>query len=128
MGDKHINIIGNISIVLDLTLGDAVAYEHRDAIESDAVYLNVGVAEIMHIFIQSVDIGAIETIVMVATNEYFMPVWQIAEPIEKIKSLFFGAYHAEVARMHNNISRRQIPKLMMASMSIGEMKDLHLMP
>ena len=103
MGNQNINIIGNISIILSLTFGNTVAHKQRHAIELHTVYLNAGVAEIMHIFIQSVDIGTIKAIVMVAADEYFMLVWQIAEPVEKIDSLILRPGHAEVTGMHNHI-------------------------
>ncbi len=36
---------------------------------------------------------------MVAGNENFVTVWQIAEPIHKVNCLLFAAAHGEVAGM-----------------------------
>lgn len=74
MGDKHINVIGNISIVLCLMPGDAVVHKHRYAIDLHVVNCHVGIAEVMHIFIQTANIGTKEAIVVVAADEDFVPV------------------------------------------------------
>ena len=97
VGDKYIHIFRNIGIVAELTVADAVGHEHGHSIEFHPINGNAGVAEIMDVLVEPVDIGAIETIVMVSTDEYLVLIRKIAEPVEKIKSLLFRAYHAEVS-------------------------------
>lgn len=50
----------------------------------------------MHVVRESVNVGSIEAIVMVATDKDFVFVWQVTKPVEEIKGLLFGSYHAEV--------------------------------
>ena len=50
----------------------------------------------MHVVRESVNVGSIEAIVMVATDKDFVFVWQVTKPVEEIKGFLFGSYHAEV--------------------------------
>lgn len=50
----------------------------------------------MYIVRESVNVGSIEAIVMVATDKDFVFVWQVTKPVEEIKGFLFGSYHAEV--------------------------------
>lgn len=63
----------------------------------------------MHVVRESVNVGSIEAIVMVATYKDFMFVWQVTKPVEEINSFLFGSYHAEVAGMYHDIGLWQIP-------------------
>ena len=75
----------------------------------------------MHVAIKTVDIGPIKAIIMVATNEYLVTIWQIAEPIKEIQCFPLFSDHAEISGMDHDIGLGQIPKAMMRSMGIREM-------
>lgn len=62
---------------------------------------------------------------MVAADENLLAIWQIAEPVEEINGFLLGPDHTEIAGMYHHIGLRQIPKPMMAAMSIREMEYLH---
>lgn len=106
MGYQDIRICWDTSIVATLTVGYAIAHEHRDTVELQTLNLNSGVTQVMHIVIKTVNVGSIEAIVMVATDKYFMFVWQVTKPVEEIKGLLFGSYHAEVTGMYYHIGLR----------------------
>lgn len=82
----------------------------------------------MHIEVKPVDIGSIEAIIMIATDENFVFVWQVAKPVEEINGFLLGSNHAEVAGMHHHIGIGQIPKPMMAIMRVGKMEYFHFIP
>ena len=63
----------------------------------------------MYIVRESVNVGSIEAIVMVATDENFVFVWQIAKPVEEINGFLLGSNHTEVAGMYHDIGLWQIP-------------------
>lgn len=79
----------------------------------------------MHVVRESVNVGSIEAIVMVATDKDFVFVWQVTKPVEEIKGFPFCANHAEVAGMHHHIGIGQIPKPMMAVVSVGNVEYFH---
>ncbi len=79
------------------------------------------VGELMYVVRESVNVGIIEAIVMVATYKDFVFVWQVTKPVEEIHGFLFGPYHAEVSGMYHHIGIRQIPELMMAVVSVGKM-------
>lgn len=80
----------------------------------------------MHIVVEPVDVGSIEAIVMVAADEYFVFIWQVTKPVEKINCFLFCPYHTEVAGMYHHIGLGQIPKPPVAVMRIGEMEYFHV--
>ena len=41
----------------------------------------------MHVAVQSVDVGAIQTVVMVAADKDFVAVWQITKPVKEINGI-----------------------------------------
>ena len=118
MGNQHIHIIGNPGVVSSLTVGDAVAHEHRYSIELHSVNCDSGVAEIMDVIVKAIDIGAIKAVVMIAADEDLVLIWKVAKPVQEVDSLLLRTYYAEVTGMHHNISLGQIPKPTMATMSI----------
>lgn len=63
----------------------------------------------MHIEVKPVDIGSIEAIIMIATDENFVFVWQVAKPVEEINGFLLGSNHTEVAGMYHDIGLWQIP-------------------
>ena len=72
----------------------------------------------MHISIQSVDVCTIQAIIMVATDENFVVIWQIAEPVQEINSLSFRTGHAEVAGVYHDISCRELLQPPVATMCV----------
>lgn len=75
----------------------------------------------MHIVGESIDAGSMQTDIMVATNEYLVTIWQIAEPIKEIQCFSLFSDHTEISGMDHNISRRQFSQPMMRSVGIREM-------
>lgn len=118
---QDIGVGGDSGIVATLSAGDAIAHKHRDAVEFDTIYFYAGVAEIMHVGIESVDVGTIETIVVIAADEYLVAIQNVAEPVHKVYRLGFAPGHREVARMHHDIGLGQITKPSVAAMCIREM-------
>ena len=58
----------------------------------------------MYIVRESVNVGSIEAIVMVATDKDFVFVWQVTKPVEEIKGFLFGPDHTEITGMYYHIS------------------------
>ena len=75
----------------------------------------------MHVVIETIDVGSIKTVIVVAADEYFVTIWQIAEPIKEIQCFSLFSDHAEVSGMDHNISFRQFSQPMMRSVGIREM-------
>lgn len=125
VSDEYIGIGGDFGIVAALPVGYTIAHEHRDAVEIQSVNLDACVTEIMHIVVEPADSGSIKALVMVAADENFMPIWQVAEPFEKVNCLLLGTHHAEVTGMNHHVSLGQIPQPTMTAVSIRKMKYLH---
>ena len=58
---------------------------------------------------------------MIAADEYFMPIWQVAKPIQEVNGFLFGANHTEIARMNDYVGIGQVAQSMMAAVGIGKM-------
>ena len=125
MGDQDVGVGGDSGIVAALAVGDAIAHEHRNTIELQAINLNSGVAQVMHIVVKSIDIGSIQTVIVVPADEYLMAIRQIAEPIEEINGFLLGSNHTKVSGMYHHIGIGQIPKPMMVAVCIGYVQYLH---
>lgn len=63
----------------------------------------------MHIIGESIDVGSMQTDIMVATNEYLVAIRQTAEPVKKIQCFPLITDHTEISRVDHNISVRQFP-------------------
>ena len=59
---------------------------------------------------------------MIAADEYFVRVRQVAKPIEKVEGLGLAAAHREVARMDHDIRRRQFAELPVRAVCVGQMQ------
>ena len=57
----------------------------------------------MHIRVKPIDIGPIKTVIVVATDEYLVGIWQVAEPVEEVEGFLLGSGHGEVAGMNHDI-------------------------
>ena len=105
---KHVGVgwyAGNVAL---LAVGNAVVHEHRHTIEFHAVDFRARIAQVVDICVKSADIGAIQAIVVVAADEYFVAVGKVAEPVEEVDGLGLGSHHAEVARMHRHVGLGQV--------------------
>ena len=109
-------------IVAALAIGYAITHEHRNPVESQTLNLDAGIAEIMHIVVKTIDIGSIQAVIVVAADEYFVFIWQVTKPVEKINCFLFCPYHTEVAGMYDHIGLGQIPEPMVAVVSIREVE------
>lgn len=64
--------------------------------------------------------------VVIANYEYLMPVRQLHIPINEVEHLALLTIIADVTAMHDNISLRQVIKLMVSAVSVRYMYDFHL--
>lgn len=74
----------------------------------------------MHVAVQSVDVGAIQTVVMVAADKDFVAVWQITKPVKEINGFPLGPDHTEVTGMYHHIGLGQIPEPPVVVVSVGK--------
>lgn len=125
MCNQDVGVGGDSGIVAALAVGDAIAHKHRNAVELNAIYFDTGVAEIMYVGIESVNVGTIQAIVMVTADEYLVAIRQIAEPVHEVYCLGFASVHGKVTGMYHYIGIGQIPKPTVAVVSIREMQDFH---
>ena len=103
MGNQDIGVGWDVGIVAAMTVGNAVAHKHRHTVKLHPFNLNAGVAKVMYVAVQSVDIGSVEAIVMVAADKDFVLVRQVTEPVEEVDGFLLRAYHAEVTGMYHHI-------------------------
>ena len=75
----------------------------------------------MHIVGEPINIGAVQADIMIAADEYFVAIRQIAEPVKKVHCLPLFSDHAEISGVDHNVSFRQFPQPMMRSMCVREM-------
>lgn len=126
VGNENVRTVGDICIMLGLAAGYAVAHEHRDSIEFNSVNYYAGIAQVMDIAVESVNLGAIKAFVVVAANEYLLRIRKVAEPVQEIQCFLLAAYHSKIAGMHNHIGLWQIAQPPVASMRVGNMQYFHL--
>ena len=84
MGNENVSIIGDICIMFGLAATNAVAHEHRNAIEFQTFDFYTGIAQVMYIAIKPVNGGTIKTVIVVAANEYLLRIRKVAEPVHEI--------------------------------------------
>lgn len=123
MSNQNISVYGDFVIIEVLAVNHAITHKHRNTVEFQALNLDTGVAQVMHIVIKAADVGAIQTIIVVATDENLVAIRQVTEPVQEIDRFPFASDHAEVAGVYHNIGLREINQPMMAAMSVREMKD-----
>lgn len=58
--------------------------------------------------VQPLNTTAVKTHVMIAHRKQLVPVWLIAEPVEKIQSLSLCSVFSKVSAMHQYVSQRQV--------------------
>ena len=84
MGNENIRIIRDICIMFDLAVTNAVAHEHRNAIEFQAFDFYTGIAQVMHIAIKSVNSATIQAFIVVTADKYLLQIRKVAEPVHEI--------------------------------------------
>ena len=72
MGNQYIDISRDIRNMLTLTVCNAIGHEHGDAVKLHTVNSDAACSEIVTVVIQTIDIGIIQAIVVVAGNEYLI--------------------------------------------------------
>ena len=77
MGNQYIDISRDIRNMLTLTVCNAIGHEHGDAVKLHTVNSDAACSEIVTVVIQTIDIGIIQAIVVVAGNEYLMGIRQV---------------------------------------------------
>ena len=96
MGNENVSIIGNICIMSGLAATNAVAHEHRNAIEFHTFDFHTGIAQVMYIAIKPVNGGTVKTVIVVAANEYLLRIRKVAEPVHEIQCFLLAAVHGKV--------------------------------
>lgn len=79
----------------------------------------------MDVAIQAIYVSSIDAIVMVTTDIDFVFIWQVTKPVEEIKSFLLSADHTEISRVYHHIGLGQIPKPMVAAVSVREVEYFH---
>lgn len=125
MCNQHISVFWDFGDVFRLAVGDAIAHKHCNSVEFYSINLDTRVAKIMYIRVEAVDVRSVEAIVMIAADENFIGIRQVAEPVEEVDGLGFRTHHTEITGMYHHIGFGQILKLTMASVGIREVKYIH---
>lgn len=72
----------------------------------------------MHIRVEAVDVRSIEAIVMIAADENFIGIRQVAEPVEEIECFLFSSCHSEIAGMYHDIGFGKVFKTMVTAVGV----------
>lgn len=126
VGNENVRIVGDICIMLGLAAGYAVAHEHRNAIKFNSVNYYAGIAQVMHVIVESVNLGTIKAFVVVAADEYLLQIRKVAEPVQEIQCFLLASCHSKITGMHNYIGLGQIAQPPVAPMRVGNMQYFHL--
>jgi len=81
----------------------------------------------MNINVNSFYICSIETLIVIAADEYFVLIGQITKPVEEVNGLSFLTNHTEVAGTNHDVGIRQIIQPMMHPVRIRKMQDFHIL-
>ena len=52
-----------------------------------------------------------------------IPIWEVADPLQKINRLCLGARHREVPAVHEDVRLRKVPKAAVDTVGVGQMQD-----
>ena len=77
----------------------------------------------MDVVIKAVQMGTVKTGVVVAGNQHLVPVWKVADPLQKIERLCLGSRHREVPAVHEDIRLREVPQAAVDTVGVGQMQD-----
>ena len=77
----------------------------------------------MDIVIKSVQMGTVKTGVVVAGDQHLVPVWKVADPLQKIKRLCLGSRHREITAVHEDVRLREVPQAAVDTVGVGQMQD-----
>ena len=80
----------------------------------------------MHILIQPVYLGSIQTGIVIATDKNLVGVREVTKPIHEINGLLFDSIHGEIPRMYKDVSIGQLCEPPMLIVGVGEVEDGHL--
>lgn len=126
VGYKHINAVGYLAVVFNFfQFAVEEADEHWCAIEGDAVDDDAVVAEVVHIVGKSLQRSIKHIVVVVAGDEYLVPVRQVAKPFDEVEGFHIAACQGEVAAMHQHVGIWHIAQLAVHAVSVGKVEDGH---
>ena len=77
----------------------------------------------MDVVIKAVQMGTVKTGVVVAGDQHLVPVWKVADPLQKIKRLCLGARHREITAVHEDVRLREVPQAAVDTVGVGQMQD-----
>ena len=77
----------------------------------------------MHIPIQPVYFGSIQTDIMIATDENLVRIKKVTKPIHKVNSLLLTSVHGKVPRMYKDVCIGQLREPPMLTVGVGEVED-----
>ena len=118
MGNQYIDISRDIRNMLTLTVCNAIGHEHGDAVKLHTVNSDAACSEIVTVVIQTIDIGIIQAIVVVAGNESLLGLRQVTKPVEKANSLVHFTAEGKVSGMYNHVGSRKVFQPPMLTVSV----------
>ena len=77
----------------------------------------------MHIPIQPVYFGSIQTDIMIATDENLVRIREVTKPIHKVNSFLLTSVHGKVSRMYKDVCIGQLREPPMLTVGVGEVED-----
>ena len=73
----------------------------------------------MDVVIKAVQMGTVKTGVVVAGDQHLVPVWKVADPLQKIKRLCLGSRHREITAVHEDVRLREVPQAAVDTVGVG---------
>ena len=77
----------------------------------------------MDVVIKAVQMGTVKTGVVIAGDQYLVPVWEDTEPLKEIKCFCLGARHCEITAVHEDVRLREVPQAAVDTVGVGNMQD-----
>jgi hypothetical protein len=125
MGNQDVNIAWNAFQSEIITLFPQFAgHKKRNAPKPDVLYFHAGIVKVVHIrrqkFLYPFPCFAVQTIIVIAGNKYFVLIIQRAEPVNKIHDFRAIARHRYVAGMYNHVGGRKAGQRTMSTVRVGK--------
>ena len=77
----------------------------------------------MDVVIKAVQMGTVKTSVVIAGDQYLVPVGKVADPLKEIKCFCLGSRHREISAVHEDIRLRKVPQATVYPVGIRQMQD-----
>ena len=77
----------------------------------------------MDVVIKAVQMGTVKTSVVIAGDQYLVPVGKVADPLKEIKCFCLGSRHREISAVHEDVRLREVPQAAVDTVGVGQMQD-----